>query len=85
MRPIKLILLNETERTCGVTVVNLQTGQVVALLRFDTVVREMFVVTMLPGMRYPDLINDDGEEEFLKNSFTVPDASLADVTPEVRS
>ena len=77
--------LNENERTCGVTVVNLQSGQVVALLRFDTAVREIFAVTMLPGMRYPDLINDDGEEDLLKNSFTVPEASLADVTPAVRS
>jgi hypothetical protein len=34
-------------------------------------------VTVLPGRRYPELINDD--EKSLENSFVVPDAALADV------
>jgi hypothetical protein len=45
---------------------------VVALLRFDTAVQEVFAVVVLPGRRYPDLINDD--EKLLENSFVVPDA-----------
>ena len=49
----------------------------VALLRFETAVQEVFAVTVLPGRRYPDLINDD--EKLLENSFMVPDAALADV------
>ena len=69
--------LAEDERTCGVCVVDLTTGQVVALLRFETAVQEVFAVTVLPGRRYPDLINDD--EKLLENSFVVPDAALADV------
>ena len=36
-------------------------------------------MTVLPGRRFPDLINDD--EKLLENSFTVPDAALADVSP----
>jgi hypothetical protein len=39
-------------------------------------------VTVLPGRRYPELINDD--EALLENSFVVPDAALADVSPAVR-
>ena len=39
--------------------------------------QEVFAVTVLPGKRYPDLINDD--EKLLENSFVVPDAALADV------
>jgi uncharacterized protein (TIGR03032 family) len=70
------------ERTCGVCAIDLRSGQVVALLRFDTAVQEVFAVTVLPGKRFPDLINDD--EKLLQNSFTVPDAALADVPASLR-
>jgi hypothetical protein len=40
-------------------------------------------VTVLPGKRDPDLINDDAK--LLENSFTVPDAALADVPAAVRA
>jgi uncharacterized protein (TIGR03032 family) len=74
--------LTEGERTCGVCVVDLRTGDVVALLRFETAVQEVFAVTLLPGRRYPDLINDD--EALLENSFMVPDAALADLPAALR-
>ena len=70
------------QRTCGVCVIDLSTGQVVALLRFETAVQEVFAVTVLTGRRYPDLINDD--EKLLENSFVVPDAALADVPAALR-
>jgi len=75
--------LTAEERTCGVCVIDLRSGQVVALLRFETAVQEVFAVTVLPGRRYPDLINDD--EKLLENSFTVPDAALADVSAALRA
>jgi uncharacterized protein (TIGR03032 family) len=75
--------LAEGERTCGVCAIDLATGQVVALLRFETAVQEVFAVTVLPGKRYPDLINDD--EKLLENSFVVPDAALADVPAALRA
>jgi uncharacterized protein (TIGR03032 family) len=71
--------LGEEERTCGVCVVDLASGQVVALLRFDTTVQEIFAVTVLPGRRWPELINDN--DMLLENSFVVPDAALVDVPP----
>jgi uncharacterized protein (TIGR03032 family) len=74
--------LAEHERTCGVCAIDLTTGQVVGLLRFETAVQEIFAVTVLPGRRYPDLINDDTKP--LENSFTVPDAALADVPAALR-
>jgi uncharacterized protein (TIGR03032 family) len=74
--------LADNERTCGVCAINLTTGQVVGLLRFETAVQEIFAVTVLPGKRYPELINDD--EKLLQNSFTVPDAALADVPASLR-
>ncbi|MDG3008411.1 TIGR03032 family protein [Paludisphaera mucosa] len=70
------------ERTCGVCVIDVATGQAVALLRFDTGVHEVFAVAVLPGQRYPDLINDD--PKLLENSFTVPDSALVDAPVSLR-
>jgi uncharacterized protein (TIGR03032 family) len=74
--------LTEDERTCGVCAVDLRNGAVVALLRFETAVQEVFAVTVMPGRRYPDLINDDAT--LLENSFMVPDEALADVPASLR-
>jgi hypothetical protein len=62
---------------------SLASGQVVALLRFDTAVQEVFAVTVLPGRRFPELINND--DRLLENSFVVPDAALADVSASLRA
>ena len=59
------------------------TGQVVALLRFETAVQEVFAVTVLPGRRYPELINDD--EKLLESSFVVPSECLDEVAETVRA
>ena len=74
--------LAEHERTCGVCVIDLRSAQVVALLRFDTAVQEVFAVTVLPGRRYPELINDD--QPLLENSFVLPTECLDEVAPTVR-
>ena len=68
---------------CGVCVVELASGQVIALLRFKTAVQEIFAVAVLPGRRWPELIHDD--ESLLENSFVVPDAALADVPAALRA
>ena len=41
--------LQETERTCGVWVVDIQRGQVVAFLKFEEAVQEIFAVALLAG------------------------------------
>jgi uncharacterized protein (TIGR03032 family) len=74
--------LAEDERTCGVCVIDLRSGQVVALLRFETAVQEVFAVTLL-GRRFPELINDD--EKVLESSFVVPIECLGDVAATVRA
>jgi uncharacterized protein (TIGR03032 family) len=75
--------LAEDERTCGVCVVELATGQVIALLRFESAVQEVFAVAVLPRRRWPALIHDD--DTLLENSFVVPDAALADVPAALRA
>ncbi len=75
--------LSASERTCGVCVVDLNTGQVVALLRFEDAVQEVFAVQVLPGKQYPELINDD--KTLMENSFVLPDEALQDVPDSVRA
>jgi hypothetical protein len=70
------------ERTCGVCVVDLRRGEVVALLRFTSGVQEVFAVALLPR-RFPDLINDD--DKVLESSFVVPTECLGDVAATVRA
>jgi uncharacterized protein (TIGR03032 family) len=75
--------LQETERTCGVWVVDIQRGEVIAFLKFEEAVQEIFAVALLPGVRYPDLINDNAE--LVGSSFVLPDEALRDVPAELRA
>ena len=66
-----------TERTCGVWVVDLSNGQVVAFLRFEAAVQEIFAVQVLPGIHFPEILEPD--DELIATSYTVPDEALRDV------
>jgi uncharacterized protein (TIGR03032 family) len=70
------------ERTCGVWVVNMQTGETIAFVKFEDAVQEIFAVEVLPGSRYPELVNED--RELLANSYELPDAAIADVPNDLR-
>ena len=71
------------ERKCGVWAVDTRNGQTVGFLQFDGAVQEIFAVQVLAGMRFPDVVHDDGE--VLANSFILPDEALADVAPSGES
>lgn len=43
------------ERLCGVWVVNVSSGETVALLRFEEQVQEIFEVALLPGVRFAEI------------------------------
>jgi uncharacterized protein (TIGR03032 family) len=58
------------ERQCGVDVVDLRTGQVVALLRFEGDVREIFDVQVLHATRSPELLEPTAA------SFAIPDEAV---------
>ncbi len=63
------------ERCCGVWVVNIHTGQTIAFVKFEDALQEIFAVQVLPGMRQPDVIND--QPRLIADSFVVPDETLA--------
>ncbi len=66
-----------TERICGVWVVNIVTKEIVAFLRFEDAVQEIFAVQVLRGIRFPELL--DWNDELVKSSYVLPDKDLADV------
>jgi uncharacterized protein (TIGR03032 family) len=70
------------ERCCGVWVVDVITGETVAWLKFEDAVQEVFAVQVLPGRRFPDIVNDN--PALIADSFVLPDQALADVTPGLR-
>ena len=71
------IPLTQTQqaRICGVWVVNIVTGAIVAFLQFQEAVQEIFSVAVLDGLRFPELIEQD--ETLLGSSYVLPDAALA--------
>ncbi len=71
-----------TERTCGVWVVDLATGRTVAFLKFEDAVQEIFAVQVLPGVRFPDLVNDDAK--VLSDSFVLPDEAMRQVPESLK-
>jgi uncharacterized protein (TIGR03032 family) len=64
------------ERSCGVWAVDLRTGQIVAFLKFEGNVQEIFDIQVLP-MRYPEIL--ESSAELVGVSYTLPDAALAEV------
>jgi uncharacterized protein (TIGR03032 family) len=75
--------LQETERACGVWVVEIEYGRILAFLKFEEAVREIFAVALLKGIRFPDLINDNAE--IVGSSFVLPDSALSEVPKEMRT
>ncbi len=70
------------ERTCGVWVINIESGETVGFVKFEDAVQEIFAVEVVDA-RYPELINED--RDLLAGSFELPDDALADVPPELRA
>ncbi|MEM7343376.1 MAG: TIGR03032 family protein [Chloroflexota bacterium] len=70
------------ERICGVWVVNIQTAQTIAFLRFEDAVQEIFAVQVLRGVRFPEIM--DWTDEKVIHAYVLPDEALADVPQERR-
>jgi uncharacterized protein (TIGR03032 family) len=58
------------ELKCGVTVIDLGSGQTIALLEFQTAVEEIFDVQLLPGIRFPEVMGF--QKETLDHTFIIP-------------
>jgi len=81
--PLVERLKQENERTCGVWIVNIETGQTVGFVKFEDAVQEVFAVELLAGMRFPDLVQD--MPEIQGSSYVLPDAALELVPDALRA
>jgi uncharacterized protein (TIGR03032 family) len=62
---------------CGVWVVDTTTGETVAQLAFEGLVQELFEVTLLEGLRYPEIVEPGAP--LADRAYVIPEAALADV------
>jgi hypothetical protein len=58
-------------------VLNIVTGETIAFVRFEDAVQEIFAVQALPGMLFPDLINDS--RELIAGAFVLPNEAFKEV------
>lgn len=54
--------LAPSERACGVWVVDVRSGQIVAFLKFEGSVQEIFDVQVLHGIRFPELLEPETDQ-----------------------
>jgi len=66
-----------TDRIAGVWVIDINTGETLAFLRFESGVREIFAVGVLPQTRFPEIL--EGEPDYLAHSYALPDSALKEV------
>ncbi|HEV3443656.1 MAG TPA: TIGR03032 family protein [Gemmataceae bacterium] len=55
---------------CGVAVVDLRNGQVIAFLEFQSAVEEIFDVQLLPGLHFPEVMGF--QKDTMHHTFIVP-------------
>lgn len=65
------------ERNCGVWVVDIRSGKTVGFLKFEDAVQEVFAVSLLGGMRFPEVLG--GNDKHLAISYSLPDEALKEV------
>ena len=65
------------ERTCGVWVINIETGKTIAFVKFEDAVQEIFAVQSIPGIVFPEIVNE--QSELLASAYVLPDEALAEV------
>ncbi len=66
------------ERICGIWVVNIETGETLASLKFESGVEEIFAVQVLPGICFPEVMPAD--DVLVGKSYALPPAALAEVS-----
>ena len=69
--------LPESERFCGVQVLNLSLGKIEAALKFTSGVNEIFAVQVLPGIAFPAILEPD--DELVPSCYALSPQALAQV------
>jgi len=69
--------LTEEQRFCGIQVLDLSTGRIVEWLRFDSGVSDIFAVAVLPGARFPAVLEEN--DPLVPDAFSLSPEGLAQV------
>ena len=79
--PFTDIVMTEdnADRRSGVWVVNIETGQTIAILKFGGAVQEIFDVQTVQGVLFPEII--DEANEVAHTTYVLPDDAFKDVRP----
>ena len=62
---------------------NIETGETVGFCKFEEGVREIFAVEVMPGLRFPDLVNHD--PKIVGASYVLSDEALASVPDDLKA
>jgi uncharacterized protein (TIGR03032 family) len=65
------------DRMSGVWVVNVETAETIAILKFGDAVQEIFAVQAIPGVQFPEIVDEDAE--LLQTVFALPDEAYKDI------
>lgn len=68
---------SDQERYCGVWAIHIETGEVLAYLRFEEAVQEIFALKALVGARQPVVLENDST--LLHNSYALPEEAMKHV------
>ena len=79
---IAIAELSQADRCCGVWAIDTRTGQIAGFVKFTDAVQEIFAVQALPGIRWPDVLNEDPKR--IAETYELPDAALRDVPENLR-
>lgn len=79
---IAIAELKPEDRACGMWVVDLRSGTVAGSVRFTGDVQEIFAVQVVPGTRWPDVINSD--PALIASAFELSPDALQQVPRDLR-
>ena len=81
--PLVERLKEAEDRTCGVWVLNIETGETLGFCRFEEGVQEIFAVEAMAGMRFPDLVNHD--PKIVGSAYVLSDEALSSVPDDLKA
>jgi hypothetical protein len=77
---------DNADHRSGIWVVNIETGETIAILKFGEAVQETFAVQTVPGYLFPEIL--DEANEVTHTTYLLPTEAIKEVrqtTPETTS
>jgi uncharacterized protein (TIGR03032 family) len=78
---IAIAQMPQSDRKCGVWIIDTRTGQVAGFVQFTDAVQEIFAIQALRGIRWPEVLNEDPKR--MAETYELPDEALELVPAEM--